>query len=115
MIRKTVIGLLAVLALVVLTGCAGPMYHNYMMRGTVLEAKGDTVTVCVGSADGAKVGHEFKVYMYDKTPDESGGHSGVYKRVETGRIKIIDIVDEHMAHAKIISGEVKEHYIVELD
>ncbi|MBP1709664.1 MAG: hypothetical protein H6Q47_197, partial [Deltaproteobacteria bacterium] len=33
---------------------------------------------------------------------------------EVGKVKIEEIVDQHMANAKIITGEVKVHDIVEL-
>jgi hypothetical protein len=38
-----------------------------------------------------------------------------YVREKTGKVKIFEIVDEHMANAKIVSGEAKENYIVELE
>ena len=38
----------------------------------------------------------------------------MFKREEVGKVKILEIVDEHMANAKILSGEAKVNDIVEL-
>jgi len=38
-----------------------------------------------------------------------------YTREVAGKIKIIEVFDEHMAKATILSGEVKPHYFAEID
>ena len=83
------------------------------MRGKILESTDEGLYLCIGSADGAKEGQEYKVYKFVR---KSGTKSQPnYRREETGTIKITNIVDEHYAKAKILTGEAKENYIVELD
>jgi hypothetical protein len=38
-----------------------------------------------------------------------------FNREVVGKVKIMEIVDEHMANAKVISGEAKVNDIVELE
>ena len=83
------------------------------MRGQILEATDEGVYLCIGSADGAKVGQEFKVYKFVKM-SELRPKQANFKREETGTIKITEIVDEHYAKARRLTGEAKENYIVEL-
>ena len=99
---------------VILAGCASMQAarHNYIMRGSILEVTDDTAYLCIGSADGAQVGQEFTVYKFHRV---SSQRTGGYERINTGRVRITEIVDEHMANAKIISGEAKVNYIVELN
>jgi hypothetical protein len=115
--RKMVIGILSVMFFVVLAGCADmqSMKHGYVMRGQILEMTGDTAYLCIGSADGAQVGQEFAVYKFEIAEKQSSAQRfGRYNKVETGRVRITEIVDEHMANAKVISGEAKVHDVVEL-
>lgn len=115
--RLVVSGFVAVL-LLLMAGCATlqSVGHEYVMRGQVLEVTGDSAYLCIGSHDGAQVGQEYTVYRFVKVPNPYGrrGTTYSYKREETGRIRITDIVDEHMATAQIIRGEVKVNYVVEL-
>ena len=108
----------AVLSLIMLSFVAGcttfeAAKHQYIMRGQILESSDDGIYLCIGSADGAKEGQEYKVYKFVRTPGTKSQPN--YRREETGTIKITDIVDEHYAKAKILTGEAKENYIVELD
>ncbi|MBI5593589.1 MAG: hypothetical protein HY881_24315 [Deltaproteobacteria bacterium] len=82
------------------------------MRGQILESTGEGVYLCIGSADGAEVGQEYKVYKFVKIQGFNARPR--YKREETGTVKITEIVDEHYAKAKILTGEAKENDIVEL-
>lgn len=117
--RKVIIGLLSLsfIFVVALAGCATleTAGHKYIMRGQILEMSGDTAYLCIGSADGATVGQELTVYKFVRTGSLSSKTSLRYKRELTGKVKITEIVDEHMANAKIISGEARENYIVELE
>ena len=99
------------------TGCAalGSAGHKYIMWGQVLELTDDTAYLCIGSADGAQVGQEYAAYKFTKIPSanlKSVQHS--YKREETGTVKILEIVDEHMAKAKVLAGHVETNNMVEL-
>ena len=83
------------------------------MRGTVLEATDGKIYLCVGTSDGAKAGQELTVVRFIKTESEPHGVPS-FNREVVGKIKILEIVDEHMANAMIISGEAKVNDIVEL-
>ena len=114
---KSIIYALALVLFLVSTSFAGSVYHKYLMRGTVLESTDGKIYLCVGTSDGAKAGQELTVVRFVKTETESPGLKGqhpMFKREEVGKVKILEIVDEHMANAKIVSGEAKVNDIVEL-
>lgn len=114
---KSIISALVLVLFVVSTSYAGSVYHKYLMRGTVLETTDGMAYICVGTSDGAKAGQELKVVRFINTGMASPGQKGqhpVFKREEVGKVKILEVVDKHMANAKIISGEVKVNDIVEL-
>jgi len=106
---------LSIVALSIITSCASveTARHNYIMRGQILESTGEGVYLCIGSADGAEVGQEYKVYKFVKMQNLKTMQPN-YKREETGTVIITEIVDEHYAKAKIQTGEAKENYIIEL-
>ncbi|MBI5593574.1 MAG: hypothetical protein HY881_24240 [Deltaproteobacteria bacterium] len=106
---------LTIIALSIITSCASveTARHEYIMRGQVLESTRDGIYLCIGSADGAEVGQEFKVYKFERMQDLKPMQPN-YKREETGTVKITEIVDEHYAKAKVLTGEVKVNYLVEL-
>ena len=114
---KSIIYALALVLFLVSTSFAGSVYHKYLMRGTVLESTDGKIYLCVGTSDGAKAGQELTVVRFVKTETGSPGLKGqhpMFKREEVGKVKILEIVDEHMANAKILSGEAKVNDIVEL-
>jgi len=102
-----------VLVLFVVSASFGAVTHKYLMKGSVLEATDGTVYLCVGTSDGAKAGQELTVVRFTKTGTNPKG-GPMFKKEEVGKVKIQEIVDEHMANAKIISGEAKVNDIVEL-
>ena len=89
--------------------------HEYLMRGQVVEADGSQVVVCVGTADGAQVGQELTVFKL-VVSSSSGPGKGMplYAKVKTGSVRIAEIVDEHFARARVTSGSVDVHNVVEL-
>ena len=107
---------LGIVALFILTSCASleKASHSYIMRGQILESKGDGVYLCIGSADGATIGQELNVYKYTKVANPQNIAKANFRRQETGTVKITEIVDEHYAKAKVLTGEAKENSIVEL-
>ena len=118
-VMRKIVGL-TVLALMVgglsLSGAAGleTVVHKYIMRGQVLEVVDSTAYLCVGSQDGAQVGEEFTVYRFDRIPNPNPKVSApMFKKQEIGKVKITEIVDEHMANAKILSGKVKVNDVIE--
>jgi hypothetical protein len=110
--------LLAVL-LVIIAGCTtmGSLAHNVMMKGQVLDVADKSAYLCIGSKDGAEVGQEYAVYKFSRAmnPNPKYAAQPYFKRDKVGRIKITEIVDEHMAKASIVRGEVKTNDFVELE
>ena len=103
--------------LTLITGCATfqTAKHKYIMRGQILEATDEGLYLCIGSADGAKAGQEYKVYKFVRMQQGTKSIRPNYRKEETGTVKITEIVDEHYAKARILTGEAKENYVVELD
>ena len=112
---KYILSALVLVLFLVSTSFAGSVYHKYLMKGSVLEVTDGMAYICVGTNDGAQVGQELIVVRFTKT-GESPGLKGqpMFEKEEVGKVQLKEIVDEHMANAKIISGEVKVHDIVEL-
>lgn len=111
------ISALAVILFLVTAGCASleTAGHKYLMRGQVIDMTEGMAYLCIGSADGAQVGQELTAYKFVKAPNPNPKSvQPYYTREETGKVKIVEIVDEHYARAKVLSGEVKENYVVEL-
>jgi hypothetical protein len=107
--------LLILLALAV-SGCAGleTASHKHFMRGQVLDVSDSTAYLCVGTNDGAQVGQELVVYRFERvTRPTTKATAPYFARQEVGKIKITEIVDEHMATAKILSGDIKVNDVAE--
>lgn len=115
--------------LVMAMGCASleAARHKYLMRGQVLEVQDGTAYLCIGSEEGAKVGQVFTVIRYVNMGFQRGiqpsygglgpyygGVQPYYRIDRVGMVKITAI-ETHMAHAKIVSGDVKANDIVELN
>lgn len=110
MLTTVLFGVIAVF----LGGCASMQSagHEYIMRGQVLDVTDNGVYLCIGKKDGAEVGQEYAVYNFVRTGNFKTRPA--YKKVDAGIIKLTEITDEHYAKAKVISGDVKSNYIVEL-
>jgi hypothetical protein len=107
----TVVSPLLVILLLVM-GCATmeAARHEYLMRGSVLDVQDGTVYLCLGTAQGAKVGQDFTVRRYVHIPGSRGGYNVDY----VGTVKITE-VQTHMAWAKILTGDVKANDVVNLN
>lgn len=114
--KRTLIGLLFVTLLISMAGCAtnSPTYHKYVMRGQILEVNDNIAYLCIGSSDGASVGQELAVFKFGRVAVPAKFSGPIYKREEVGRVKIVEIVDEHYAKANVLTGEVNANYVVEL-
>lgn len=114
--KRTLIGLLFVTLLIFMAGCAtnSPTYHKYIMRGQILEVNDNIAYLCIGSSDGASVGQELVVFKIGRMPPPSRSSEPRYKKEKVGKVKIMEIVDEHYAKANVLTGEVKANYVVEL-
>ena len=100
--------------ILLLTNCASSQkaYHQYIMRGTILEVDGEDVFLCIGSKDGAQVNQELDTYDLQNVVRPKGSK---WKKEKTGKIKITEIVDEHFAKGKVIFCNVKVNDIAEIE
>jgi len=114
--KRSVLYVLLVFLFAMSTGCATleSAQHKYIMRGSVLEVTDGTAFLCIGTEQGAKVGQEFTVYRYVRTAVAPKTQQPQYKVETVGRVKITE-TESHMAHARILNGDVKEQDIVELN
>jgi hypothetical protein len=117
--REIAFNVLLTVLLVVIAGCStmGSLEHNVMMKGQILDVTDNSAYLCIGSKDGAEVGQEYAVYKFSRAmnPNPKYAAQPYFKRDKVGKIKITEIVDEHMAKASIIRGEVKANDFVELE
>ena len=117
--RILVFNALLVLLVVALAGCSRmeTARHEILMKGQILEVTDNSAYLCIGSKDGADVGDQFAVYKFTRAvnPDSKYAAHPYYEREVVGKIKITEIVDEHMAKANIVAGEVHPNYFVELE
>ena len=113
--KRTLAAALIILALPIglpTAATAAGIGHSFITRGSVVDVTGGKPTICVGKADGAKVGQTLDVIRMTTLLGARGG-SG-FRRENTGQIRISAIVDDHFATATVIKGDVAKHDIVEL-
>ena len=84
--------------------------HSFIMRGSVVDVTDGKPTICVGKADGAKVGQTLDVVRIANT----GEKSPLFRRRAIGKVRIDAIIDDHFARATVVSGKAEKHDIVEL-
>jgi hypothetical protein len=117
--REIAFNVLLTVLLVVIAGCStmGSLEHNVLMKGQILDVTDNSAYLCIGSKDGAEVGQEYAVYKFSRAmnPNPKYAAQPYFKRDKVGKIKITEIVDEHMAKASIVRGEVKANDFVELE
>jgi hypothetical protein len=117
--RKLFFNVFLVFLAVALAGCSRmeSERHKLLMKGQILDVIGNSAYLCIGSKDGAEAGDRFTVYKFTRTvnPKSEYAEQPYYKREVAGKIKIIEIFDEHMAKATILSGEVKPHDFAEIE
>lgn len=113
---KLIIPALSIIMFSMITSCAtlDTARHKYIMRGQILESTNEEAFICIGSADGAEVGQEYKIYNFIKLPDTKSNRPN-YRKELKGKVLITEIVDEHYAKAKVLSGEARQNDVVELD
>ena len=113
-------GLLVLLAIAVAVVSAAPTeaasaYHKYIMKGSIVEVSAEGIYLCIGTEDGAEPGQVLDVMRISR--DTSGAPKGgaKFKREKVGKVEILQVVDEHFARAKQVSGEAKVSDMVELE
>jgi hypothetical protein len=117
--RKVLFKAFLMILIVTVAGCSRmeSARHEILMKGQILEVTDNSAYLCIGSKDGAEVGDQFAVYKFTRVVNLDSKHAThpQYEREQVGKIKITEIVDEHMAKANILAGEVKPNYFVELE
>ena len=115
--RQCFIILLASSLALLATSCSTTekAYHEYIMRGSILEVIDNKAYLCIGSKYGAQVGQVLNVHHYQKIIKHPGSKGTTWEWKQTGKIKITKVVDEHFAWAEVISGHVEENDIAELE
>lgn len=111
---KRLILLSLLLAGIVSSLSAQNVYHKYIMRGTILDVSGPDIYLCVGKTDGATVGQEMDVFRIDVKSGTNPKSPPIFTRVKLGRIQITELVQEHYARAKVLSGSAPKGSIAEL-
>lgn len=102
-------------SIILLTACATmdkEVRHGLFMKGSILETYDSEVYLCIGKKDGAKAGQELDVIKITSSGNPKSGL--MFKREQTGKVRISEIIDEHFAKATIISGKAEKNSIVEL-
>ncbi|MFA6985762.1 MAG: hypothetical protein WC213_06110 [Arenimonas sp.] len=105
------------LSALLLAGCAStsPAYHQIVMQGQILSVASDTLVVCIGERDGAKVGQELAVVRHVPQPAASKAAGPGFRRAPVGQVRITTVFDDHYASARIISGRPQVNDVVELE
>lgn len=111
--RRSLGWIVGIFALTVLTGCAGDsaLRHQFM-QGQVLSAGADEIVVCIGTRDGAESGQVLDVFRHVQKVGQP--KSSPFAREPVGKVRIVDVYDEHYAHVAIVSGEARTGDTVEL-
>lgn len=86
--------------------------HTYFMRGSVVDVTRGVVTICIGRADGARAGQILSVVRVTSVGAATRPMS--FRRKNVGSLEITEIIDDHFAHATIISGRIAKNDLVEL-
>lgn len=104
-------------SVLLLAGCAStsPAYHQIVMRGQVLSVASDTLVVCIGERDGAKVGQELAVVRHLPQPAASKAAGPGFRRAPVGQVRITTVFDDHYASARILSGRPEVNDVVEFE
>ena len=104
--------LVLVLVTTFITACANSsFYHEKIMRGQIVGFDTEEIVVCIGTNDGADIGQELQVYRsnWDNTSLEGDDYHYDY----VGRVKILSIVNDHFARAKVLEGKLIKYDMVE--
>lgn len=109
--------LLAASSALLLAACAGtsPAYHRYVMKGQVLSVQDDSLTVCIGTPDGAEVGQELDLVRHVRKHGSPKAAGSGFRLETVGRVRIAMVFDEHYAKAQVLKGRPRVHDLVELD
>jgi hypothetical protein len=105
------------LLLVAVAGSAyaaeGGLRHGLFMRGQILENDAGALTLCIGKQDGAQAGQVLDVVRHVRVSGalKSGPR---FRQQDVGKVRIVAVVDEHYATARIVSGTPQVNDTVQL-
>jgi len=113
-------GMLAVVVMVAAMlaaapAAAGSAYHKYFMKGSIIEVSEEGIYLCIGTEDGAKPGQVLDVMRMSRDRSGAPKSAAKFKREKVGAVEILEVVDEHFARAKKVSGEATVSDMVELE
>lgn len=106
--------LVGLVAATALAGCAGDSaIRHQFMQGQVLSVDANEIVVCIGKRDGAHDGQVLNVIRH--LAEIAVVEGAPFSRAQVGQVRIVDVYDDHYAHASIVTGEAKTGDMVELD
>jgi hypothetical protein len=112
----TVLAALAAIACAPVIGGEPSFHHRYLMKGNILAIEDGEVYLCVGTHDGAVAGQVLDVVRVRRAGVRGLKGSGMrFKREHVGKVRIVEVVDEHFARAERVEGELRESDLVELE
>jgi hypothetical protein len=88
--------------------------HEVLMRGQILEANSGALVVCVGEADGAKVGQILEVVRHKRVSRNAKAAGPRFRREAVGQVRITELFDTHYAEAVAVTGKPQVNDTVEL-
>ncbi|WP_019603398.1 hypothetical protein [Teredinibacter turnerae] len=114
MFKKLLISL-TLFTVVLLGGCAS-LNHSMLMKGQIVNIESDTVTLCIGTRDGAKPGDTLavkrSVFKEGYVAIDEG--ESMFELVHVGEVKIKRVINEHYATAEVLDGDIQLHDTAEL-
>lgn len=89
-------------------------YHEFVMKGSVIDVAEEGIYFCIGTPDGAKVGEEYDAIHVSRDISGHPRSAPRFKHVKVGRVRVEEIVDVHYAKAKVIAGKVEKGDLIAL-
>ena len=98
-------------------GCAStsPAHHKILMQGQVVSVDGNSIVVCLGEQDGARVGHELPVVRHVHRRAASKAPGSGFQRKPIGTARIDAVFDAQYARAQTLTGNLQVNDMVELE
>lgn len=104
-----------------LAGCS--VTHS-TMRGSIIAMLDNEAHICIGTSDGLNIGDTLTVYrtrqmgrsMLPYGPIRTSAEierSFRYKKTKVGKVRVIQVFDQHFAAVEVLAGEVDYPDIVE--
>ncbi len=93
----------------------GGWYHEFVMKGSVIDVAEEGIYFCIGTPEGAKVGEDYDVLHVSRDISGHPRSTPRFKHVKVGRVKVEEIVDVHYAKAKVIDGKVEKGDLISLE